>query len=203
MQTYQTANATLDGQGNLKIEAAKSKGRGGYSSGWVDTKNKVSFGYGTITARIKVPQGQGLWPSFWIKGANEDTISWPQSGEIDVLELPSTTTTICSTVHGPIAGTTDTLQAQIVSSDLPDLSTYYHDYWVRHLPNEITFGVDDITLGTITPDSLVPGSEWVYNQPMYVILNMAVGGSWAGAPDSTTQFPSSMLVDWVRWDPAV
>ena len=81
MQTYQTANATLDGQGNLKIEAAKSKGRGGYSSGWVDTKNKVSFGYGTITARIKVPQGQGLWPSFWIKGANEDTISGPNRGD--------------------------------------------------------------------------------------------------------------------------
>lgn len=89
-----------------------------------------------------------------------------------------------STLHGPITGTTSTQQAQIISN-LPDLSTDYHNYWVRHLPDEITFGVDGVALGTLTPDSLPPGATWVYNRPMQVILNVAVGGSWAGAPDST------------------
>lgn len=146
-------------------------------------------------------QGQGLWPAFWLKGADEDTTAWPQSGEIDVLELPSTTTTVYSTLHGPIAGTTATQQAQIVSN-LPDLSTGYHSFWVRHLVDEITFGVDGTTLGTLTPASLAPGSTWVYNRPMFAILNLAVGGPWAGAPNGSTRFPAKMLVDSVQWIPA-
>ncbi len=198
VETYQTSNVMLDGQGHLVIKATKSRSK--YYSGWVETKNKVSFGYGTITARIKVPKGQGLWPAFWLKGANEDILAWPQSGEIDVLELPSTSTTVYSTLHGPIAGTTATQQAQIIST-VPDLSTDYHNYWVRHLPDEITFGIDGQTLGTLTPAQLSVGSQWVYNQPMFAIMNLAVGGSWAGPPNSSTPFPSQMLVDWIRWDP--
>jgi beta-glucanase (GH16 family) len=134
-------------------------------------------------------------------GADSDTVGWPASGEIDIVELPSTSTTAYSTLHGPIAGTTDTQQAQIVSN-LPDLSTDFHNYWVRHLPDEITFGVDDQTLGTLTPDSLAPGETWVYNRPMYLILNLAVGGPWAGAPDSSTAFPAKMVVESVRFDPS-
>jgi beta-glucanase (GH16 family) len=198
VENYATKNATLDGQGHLLIQATKTKN--GYSSGWVDTKNKMSMGYGTITARIKVPKGQGLWPAFWLKGADEDTTPWPQSGEIDVLELPSTTTTVYSTLHGPIDGSTATQQAQI-TANLPDLSTDYHNYWVRHLVDEITVGVDDQTLGTFTPASLSPGSKWVYNRPMAAIINLAVGGPWAGAPNSTTPFPAAMSIDVLRWDP--
>ncbi len=108
LENYSTNNVALDGQGHLVISATKS-GRT-YSSGWIESKNKLSMGYGTIIASIKVPKGQGLWPAFWLKGADEDTTAWPQSGEIDVLELPSTTTTMYSTLHGPIAGTTATQQ---------------------------------------------------------------------------------------------
>lgn len=199
LENYSTNNVALDGQGHLVISATKS-GRT-YSSGWIESKNKLSMGYGTIIASIKVPKGQGLWPAFWLKGADEDTTAWPQSGEIDVLELPSTTTTVYSTLHGPIAGTTATQQAQIVSN-LPDLSTGYHSFWVRHLVDEITFGVDGTTLGTLTPASLAPGSTWVYNRPMFAILNLAVGGPWAGAPNGSTRFPAKMLVDSVQWIPA-
>ena len=121
----------------------------------METTNKMSLGYGTITARIQVPKGQGLWPAFWLKDADEETNPWPGSGEIDVLELPSTTTTIYSTLHGPIAGTTATQQAQVIGN-LPDLSTGYHNFWVTHLPDKITFGVDNVTLGTLIPESLAP-----------------------------------------------
>lgn len=199
VENYTSSNTYLDGKGNLVIRAAKTTT--GYTSGWVESKNKLSLGYGTVTARIKVPKGQGLWPAFWLKGADEDTTAWPTSGEIDVMELPSTTTTMYSTLHGPIDGSSTTQQAQIVST-LPDLSTDYHTYWVRHLENQITVGVDGTTLGTLTPDSLPAGATWVYNRPMQVIMNLAVGGAWAGAPDGSTQFPANMSVDWVRWDPA-
>ena len=197
IETYRKSNAVLDGQGNLVLKATRT--RIGYASGYVETVNKVSFGYGTITARIKVPKGQGLWPAFWLTGADIETTG-PGAGEVDVMELPSTTNTVWSTLHGPVEGSIKATQAYN-TTDLPDLSTDFHNYWVRHLPNEITFGVDDQTLATFTPDSLSPGSTWVYNRPMDAILDLAVGGSWAGAPDSSTKFPAQMIVDSVRWDP--
>jgi beta-glucanase (GH16 family) len=200
VETYSSKNVALDGQGHLVIQAIKGN-RNSYTSGWVETTNKMSLGYGTITARIQVPKGQGLWPAFWLKGADEATNPWPGSGEIDVLELPSTTTTIYSTLHGPIAGTTATQQAQVIGN-LPDLSTGYHNFWVTHLPDQITFGVDNVTLGTLTPQSLAPGSTWVYNRPTQVILNLAVGGPWAGSPNSSTRFPAKMYVDSITWVPA-
>lgn len=198
IETYSSKNVALDGKGHLVIQAIKSNNS--YTSGWVETTNKMSLGYGTITARIKVPKGQGLWPAFWLKGADEETNPWPGSGEIDVLELPSTTTTIYSTLHGPISGTTATQQAQVIGN-VPDLSTGYHNFWVTHLPDKIIFGVDNVTLGTLTPESLAPGSTWVYNRPMQVMLNLAVGGPWAGAPSNSTKFPAKMYIDSLRWDP--
>jgi beta-glucanase (GH16 family) len=200
IQNYTTGGAYLDGNSRLVIKATRGAD-GSWTSGRIESANKLSYGYGTITARIKVPKGQGLWPAFWLTGADAATNGWPATGEIDVMELPSTTTTMYSTLHGPISGTTATQQAQIIST-LPDLSTDYHNYWVKHLPNQITFGLDGQTLGTLTPADLAPGETWVYNRPMYVLLNLAVGGSWAGAPDSTTPSTAEMLVDSVTFVPA-
>jgi beta-glucanase (GH16 family) len=203
VENYSTNNAYLDGQSDLVIQAVKTGN--GYTSGRVQTKNKLSLGYGTITARMKMPSGQGLWPAFWLVGADQDTTPWPQCGEIDIIELVNNATTYYTTLHGPISGnadtTADTQQAQF-SGPIADLSTDYHNYWVRHLADQITVGIDNQTSGTFTPASLPPGSQWVYNRPMYAILNLAVGGSWAGPPNSSTQFPATMLVDSLRWDPA-
>jgi beta-glucanase (GH16 family) len=203
VENYQSANALLDGQGHLVIQANKT--RNGYTSGRVQTKNKLSLGYGTVTARIKMPSGQGLWPAFWLVGADEDTTPWPQCGEIDIIELVSNATTYYTTLHGPMSGASDTpsgtQQAQF-SGPIADLSTDYHNYWVIHLADQITVGIDGQTLGTVTPASLPAGAQWVYNRPMYAILNLAVGGSWAGPPNSSTQFPATMLVDWLQFDPA-
>ena len=198
VENYRSANAVLDGQGNLAISAVES-GRG-FESGRVQTKNKLSLGYGKITARIKMPSGQGLWPAFWLVGADEDTTPWPESGEIDVIELVSGTTTYFTTIHGPKSGSSGPYQVQF-SGPIPDLSTDYHEYWVEHVPDGITVGIDGTTLGTFTPQSLPAGARWVYNRPMYAILNLAVGGDWAGPPNASTRFPATMLVDWFRWDP--
>jgi beta-glucanase (GH16 family) len=200
VQNYVTAGAFLDGQSHLVIQAVAAGN--GYTSGRIQTKNKLSLGYGTITARIKMPSGQGLWPAFWLVGADEDTTPWPQCGEIDIIELVSNATTYYTTLVGP--GMSDagvgTQQAQF-TGPIDDLSTDYHNYWVSRLPDSITVGIDTKTLGTFTPQSVQPGAQWVYNRPMYAILNLAVGGSWAGPPDNSTRFPATMLVDWFRFDP--
>jgi beta-glucanase (GH16 family) len=202
VEDFVTAGAFLDGQGHLVIQAVDTGN--GYTSGRIQTRNKLSLGYGTITARIKMPSGQGLWPAFWLVGADEDTTPWPQCGEIDIIELVSNATTYYTTLHGPISGnpetSEDTGQAQFIGP-ITDLSTDYHNYWVTRIPDSITVGIDDKILGTFTPQSLAPGAQWVYNRPMYAILDLAVGGSWAGPPDNSTRFPATMLVDWFRWDP--
>jgi beta-glucanase (GH16 family) len=200
VENYVTANAFLDGESHLVIQAVDTGN--GYTSGGIQTKNKLSLGYGTITARIKMPSGQGLWPAFWLVGADAP---WPQCGEIDIMELVSNATTYHTTLHGPISGgnpntSEGTQQAQLIGP-ITYLSTDYHNYWVTRIPNSITVGIDTKTLGTFTPQSLPPGAQWVYNRPMYAILDLAVGGSWAGPPDNSTRFPATMLVDWFRWDP--
>jgi beta-glucanase (GH16 family) len=203
VENYVTAGAFLDGQSHLVIQAVDTGN--GYTSGRIETKNKLSFDYGTLTARIKMPSGQGLWPAFWLVGADEDTARWPQCGEIDIIELPSNATTYNTGLHGPISGqpqnTSEGTQQVLFSGPIADLSTAYHDYWVTKMPDSITVGIDTKTLGTFTPQSLQPGAQWVYNRPMYAILDLAVGGSWAGPPDNSTRFPAAMLVDSLRWDP--
>jgi beta-glucanase (GH16 family) len=202
IEYYVPSNAFLDGQGHLVIQAVQNGD--GYTSGGVTTKNKLSLGYGTISARIKMPSGQGLWPAFWLVGADQDTTPWPQCGEIDIVELVSNASTYYTTIHGPMNGNPNTsqgtLQAQF-AGPIADLSTDFHNYWVTRMPDRITVGIDAKTLGTFTPQSLPPDAQWVYNRPMYAILNLAIGGSWAGPPDGSTHFPAAMIVDWFRWDP--
>ncbi len=199
IENYTAGNAVLDGQGRLAITAVKTDD--GYVSGRVQTKDKASFGYGTLIARIKMPAGKGLWPAFFLLGADEDSNPWPEAGEIDVVELVSDPHTWYSSIHGPIPGVSDYLQAQITGEG-PDLSADFHDYWVIHSKNSITMGINDTVWGTFTPESLPSSAEWVYNKAFYVVLKLAVGGDWAGLPDSSTEFPATMLVEYVHWEPA-
>lgn len=200
IQDYVREGAVLDGQGHLALRAQR-KGSG-FTSGRIETRQHASFGYGILITRIKVPSGQGLWPSYWLIGDDEDVNPWPGSGEIDMLEMVSNPHKHYTSLHGPITGTADDayLQAQIVGEG-EDLSKDFHDYWVIHKENSITVGMDDQTWGTFTPESLPPTATWVFNKRFCLILNLSVGGEWAGAPDKTTRFPATMLVDWVSWKP--
>jgi len=198
-QNYTRDNAVLDGNGHLMLRAQRADA--GYTGGRVETRKKASFGYGTLIARIKMPAGAGLWPAFWLMGADEDTNPWPGAGEIDVVEVVSDPKTAYSSIHGPIADVPDYLQNQIVTTGT-DLSADFHDYWVIRAENKITVGIDDTVWGEFTPDGLPPTAEWVYNKEFCLILNLAVGGEWAGPPDDSTPFPAVMLVDWVHWEPA-
>lgn len=194
VQTYtnSTENVRLDGQGHLIIEARKSGDA--YTSARLVTRGKAEFGYGTITARIKFPAGQGIWPAFWMLGSNIDSVGWPQCGEVDVMELINTGTNYHVSLHGPGADVVKT-------NSIPDLTDDFHTYWVTRKQDSVTVGVDEGTLWSFSPSSLPPEAPWVFNGPMHVLLNIAVGGDWPGPPEDSTLFPKTMLVDWFRFDP--
>ncbi len=194
LQTYTDSpeNVRLDGYGNLVIEARKSAD--GYTSARLVTRGKLLFPYGTIAARIKMPAGQGIWPAFWMLGANIDAVGWPQCGEIDIMEVVNTGSTYNIALHAPNA---DVEQ----KGEIADLAADFHDYWMTRREHSITVGVDGTTLATFTPDSLPKESEWVFDKLMFALLNVAVGGDWPGPPDSSTHFPAAMIVDWFSYQP--
>lgn len=194
LQTYTDSpdNIRLDGAGHLVIQARKDGDS--YTSGRLVTRGKLAFGYGTIVAGIKFPPGQGLWPAFWMLGSDIDTVGWPQCGEIDVMELMNGPSTYTVALHGP--GTDS-----VVKGPINDLSQDFHSYWVTRRKGSVTIGVDDILLKSFTPQTLLPDSQWVFDNPMFLLLNLAVGGKWSGPPDESTPFPATMLVDWVRFEP--
>jgi YVTN family beta-propeller protein/VCBS repeat-containing protein len=198
--TNSPANASLDGNGDLVITARQQPvtdqygNTWPYTSAWLDTQNKFEFTYGTVEARIDLPAAQGLHPTFWLLGSDYDQVGWPQAGEIDILDQFNDAAHAGSGLHGP--GYYEvTTQAPI------DVTDGFHTFWVRWEPNKITTGVDDTAYAVYTPDSLPPGTPWTFNdRSMYIILDLAVGGI-GGPPDATTQFPQSMVVDWVRYTP--
>lgn len=194
LQTYTSApeNIRLDGYGNLVIEARKSVD--GFTSGRLVTRDKIAFGLGTLVARMKLPSGQGLWPAFWMLGVNIDTVGWPGSGEIDIIELINTGTVFNIALHGPDADVER-------KGDIADLSADFHNYWVARRDGSVTIGVDEVTLANFTPESLPEGAPWVFSAPMFVLLNVAVGGDWPGPPDQSTRFPAAMVVDYVSFEP--
>jgi beta-glucanase (GH16 family) len=193
-------NVRLDGQGHLVIQALRTST--GYTSGRLVTRGKLNILYGRLSARIKFPAGQGIWPAFWALGSNIDSVGWPQCGEIDIMELVNVGTRYLVTLHGP-QGDSDYLGGAGVGTRGPiaDLTDDFHEYWMNWQPDHITIGVDAITLGDFTPASLPAGARWVFNRPMYAVLNIAIGGKLAGPPDDATPFPATMLVDWFRYSP--
>jgi beta-glucanase (GH16 family) len=203
LETYtnSTDNVYLDGQGHLVIAALRSGGN--YTSGRLVTRGKLAITYGTVSARIKVTSGQGIWPGFWLLGDNANTVGWPQCGEIDILEFFSVATRYHITVIGPSTQAPPPGGQVQVAGDIPDLSQDFHTYWASRQPGQITAGIDGATLATFTPASLPPGGQWVFDdQPMYALFNVGVGGTMVGTPDEATPFPVRMVVDWFRYDPA-
>jgi beta-glucanase (GH16 family) len=195
--TTSPKNASLDGNGNLRIRALKEDFQGqSYTSARIVTRDRIEPTYGRIEARIDLPTGQGIWPAFWLLGSNISTVGWPQSGEIDVMEfLGHDTDAIYGTLHGPgYFGGNGLSQKYQLSTGRFD--TGFHIYAVEWTSEQITWFVDGIEYHSVLKDD-VPG-EWVFDHPFYIILNVAVGGDWPGSPDASTQFPQEMLVDYVR-----
>jgi beta-glucanase (GH16 family) len=194
--TDRSKNVTVQ-NGYLIISALKESYNGSaYTSARLLTKGKFDQKYGRFEARIKLPWGQGIWPAFWMLGADIDTKPWPAAGEIDIMELRGQTpTTILGTVHGPgYAGGQSISKSYTLKNGRFD--TEFHVFGIEWGPEYVNFYVDNVLYNQITPADVT--GEWVFNKPFFILINMAVGGNFVGAPNSETVFPQTMLVDYVR-----
>jgi beta-glucanase (GH16 family) len=191
-QNIQVAN------GSLKIIAlAENYGGNAYTSARLQTRNIADWLYGRVEARIKLPVAQGMWPAFWMLPTASYYGSWPRNGEIDIMELVGLEP---SKAYGTIH-THDNDRVKTFSSvyTLPSgtFADDFHVFAMEWSPNEIKFFVDNILYGTKTNTTVSP-YPWVFDKPFFLLLNLAIGGPWALAPDATTTFPQTMEVDYVR-----
>ncbi len=199
LETYTNAieNVSQDGKGHLLIRAVKTPE--GYTSARLKTQGKFTVQYGKVAVRMKIPHGQGMWPAFWMLGADIKTAGWPGCGEIDVMEnIGKEPSIVHGTIHGPGYSGGKGISHQYSLPGGEPLSGDFHIYAVEWSPASITFSLDGKPYGTATPADLPAGTHWVYNHPFFLLLNLAVGGDWPGNPDGATQFPQTLLVDWVR-----
>ena len=206
---YKAANVSVSG-GLLTITAKKERTKGStYSSGRIRSIYKGDFKYGRIEARMKLPAGQGLWPAFWMLPTAETYGGWAASGEIDIMEAVNLGGSGANQVHGTLhfgALWPDNQSVGQPYSPSTSVTDNFHTYRVDWEPGEIRWYVDDVLYQTQTQWSSTGGAYPApFDQDFYILLNLAVGGFWPGDPDSSTQFPASMQVDWVRvWqDPAI
>jgi beta-glucanase (GH16 family) len=205
--TTRAENVALDGDGHLVITARAASttsadtcwyGRCLYTSTRLKTKGLFAQTYGRYEARIRIPRGQGMWPAFWMLGTNIDSIGWPQSGEIDIMENIGREPAIAhGTLHGPGysgaggIGRADTLSHGAYADD-------FHVFAVAWQPNEIRWYVDGRQYHRMTPADLPSGTKWVFDHSFFLLLNLAVGGGWPGDPDASTTLPQQMVIDYVR-----
>ncbi|MBI5216567.1 MAG: glycoside hydrolase family 16 protein [Ignavibacteriae bacterium] len=195
--TNRPENISQDGVGNLAITARKEYYKGqSYTSARITTKGLAEFTYGRVEARIKLPVGQGLWPAFWMLGANDDSVTWPKCGEIDIMEyrgqIPNG---INGSAHGPnYSGRNAITKPYYLINDRFD--NRFHTFAVAWGKDYLKYFVDDTLYQVITPANIT--GTWVFDHPFYIILNLAVGGDYVGSPNATTPFPQTMLIDWVR-----
>jgi beta-glucanase (GH16 family) len=201
-------NAFLDGAGHLVLRAERN-GQGNWTSARMTTSGLKNFQYGRIEARIKMPVGPGLWPSFWMLGADFNKVGWPASGSVTLVENVSLTPRtnglgprmIRATVHGPRYYGANGLWHDFMLPDggrVDDGS--FHTYGIIWSPGMIQFYVDDPADVYFVQDAndIPAGGQWVFDHPFFLILNLAVGGDWPGDPNGSTPDPSDMLVDYVR-----
>jgi beta-glucanase (GH16 family) len=137
-----------------------------------------------------------MWPAFWMMGDDIGSVGWPACGEIDIMELVGTQP---GEVWGSLHSTGYDATLGYTLPAMARFSDAFHTVAVEWSPASIAFYVDDQLYETHLPvQATGTGGTWPFDQPFFVILNLAVGGKWPGSPDSTTVFPQTMLVDWVR-----
>lgn len=207
LETYtdRPENARLRGDGVLVIDVLRERHVGAdgiardYTSARLKTQGVFSQAYGRFEARLKLPRGRGIWPAFWMLGADITSAGWPACGEIDIMENVGHEPGVArGTLHGPGYSGADSIGADFVLPAGRRFADDFHVFAVEWEPDVVRFFVDGTLYQTRTPADLPSGSRWVFDHPFFLLVNVAVGGHWPGPPDATTVFPQQMLVDYVR-----
>ncbi len=203
--TNRPENAHIE-KGNLVITAQKETYTGAdgvtryYTSARLKTQGIFTQTYGRFEARIKIPEGQGMWPAFWLLGQDIPTVGWPKCGEIDIMEnIGKEPGVVHGSLHGPSAtGPTSDLTQIFTLPGGQNLADDFHLYAVEWEPGLVRFYLDSHLYATFDSSQWPAGGTWAFDHPFFIILNLAVGGDWPGNPDPSTKFPQTMLVDYVR-----
>lgn len=196
--TNRSQNARIE-NGMLVIEARRENlGGSSYTSARMNTGGRQSFGVNTwIEARIRAPQGQGIWPAFWTLGSNIGTVGWPACGEIDILELQGQNPfRNFGTMHWADVNGAHASFGGIFNSSA-SFASGFHTFAISRTPTAIKWYVDRVQYfeGNIA-NGVNSTSE--FQGQFFILLNVAVGGNFVGSPDGSTVFPQQMLVDYVR-----
>jgi len=202
--------------GGLNIMARNPSGTT-YTSARLKTQGLFSFQYGRLEAKMTLPESQGMWPAFWLLGNNIATINWPACGEADIMEHIDGANTpfggpgtgalpgydwIAGSVHGGTSSSEDNAGTDYPSGAGTGFSAAAtHTYGIIWTKGQIQYYIDDPSniYATDNSNSGNFNGSWPFDQgPMFIILNLAVGGDWPGNVDNTTVFPSTMNVQYVK-----
>ena len=191
-QFYSKENVAVK-NGHLIITATKDGDV--YKSGRITTSKKVEFQYGTIEVRAKLAVGQGIWPAIWMLGSNISEVGWPKSGEIDIMEYVGKnpheihTTLHTQDSHGQSKNT------KIITNN--SIEKGFHVYKCNWTKESLAFYIDDELVYTFAPEDKNENT-WPFDQPFYIILNMAIGGNFGGPEVDDAIFPQEFIVDYVK-----
>ncbi len=191
-QVYTNSNYKVE-NGFLSLVAKKSGDT--YTSARINSKNKKEFLYGKIEVRAKLALGKGLWPAFWMLGSNIDEVGWPASGEIDILEyVGREPNSIFTTLH-----TTDShgSSKNTRKGKIKGIEDGFHTYAIDWGQKSIAFYIDDQLFYTFEPKEINP-EIWPFDQPFYLLLNLAIGGNFGGHDIDDSIFPEEFVIDYIR-----
>jgi len=169
-----------------------------YTSASLTTEGRASWSYGRIEVRAKLPSGRGTWPAIWMLGTNRAQVGWPTCGEIDIMEYVGLQPGIVH-AHVHTRGYNHTRgNGRGARASVPDAETAFHLYALEWTPQRLDFFVDDRKYFTLENDGTGVDS-WPFDKPQYLILNLAIGGSWGGQQGvDNSIFPQRFVIDYVR-----
>lgn len=191
-QEYTKTNHSIR-DGKLIITAKREGDR--YTSTRITTAGKKEFTYGRLEARAKLPVGQGIWPAFWMLGANIKQVGWPRCGEIDILEyVGKAPHQVFTSIHTQESHG-ETINTQ--KTTFPNIEEGFHLYAIEWDAKQIAFLVDDQQVYVYKPANQNE-NNWPFAKPFYLILNMAIGGNFGGPEVDETLFPQQFIVDYIK-----
>lgn len=166
-----------------------------YTAASLITRDKASWQYGRIEVRAKLPQGKGVWPAIWTLGVNRSELHWPYCGEIDIMEfIGKEPNNVYGTVHFPVDGK-HSKDGGRLKTDRPYAD--FHVYAIEWFEDRIDFYFDEVKYHTFRIDQAGEGPDNPFRKPHYLLINLALGGSWGG-PIDDTMLPQKYIIDYVR-----
>lgn len=168
-----------------------------YTSAKITTKNKVSFLYGTFEVRMKLPKGKGTWPALWFLGNSINDVGWPACGEIDFLEhVGKEENDYHFSLHSKNYNHMIGNNVHIIKH-IDGLTDDFHIYKMIWNKDGFEFYIDDIFITKVLKEDKKGYESWPFDEPFYLIVNLALGGWWGGEIDDS-MLPQTFLIDYIK-----